>query len=353
MKDIESYGHPNPLKYGQFWDFTDQSIIHDVPMETLTAHADADGDTATTLVGVVSKASRLIGGHLVVSANSAGIDANNTSVFTITAAGTTVITKTNTANLVADTPVSLGTPAAVDIAAGSAIKMAIVNGTNADLNAAVCHVTLQMADVANFPAPGLTVIATDGGTVTIADGVKGVCALSPGASDNDEIYLATELEDVKLLANKVFVGEALIQFTEANTDDANVGFFFMNAAAADALVDDGAGPKATGDYVGIWKVDGGTKWYCGAQSNGTATPATDTVSTVTAGGSSYQRLKIKVSCETSTRAIAEFEVDGQNIGTIHFDYASATEMQLMFGVKNGDGNAETLNVDYVGYDVLR
>ena len=196
-------------------------------------------------------------------------------------------------------------------------------------------------------------VAPDGGTVTISDGAKGICAISPGASDNDEMYMAAELENIKFLAGKAFVFETLVQFTESNTDDANVGFFVTNAVAANALVDDGAGPKATGDYVGIWKVDGGTKWYCGAQSNGTATPTTDTVSTVTAGGSSYQRLMVKVICETSTRAIAEFSVDGQNIGTVHFAYASATEMQLMVGVKNGSANAETLNVDWMDYAVLR
>ena len=113
------------------------------------------------------------------------------------------------------------------------------------------------------------------------------------------------------------------------------------------------GPVASGDYVGIWKVDGGTVWRAGVQSNGTATPTTDTDSTVTAGGSSYQRLRIKVTCETATRAIAEFEVDGVNIDTVHFSYASATEMQLVAGVKNGGGNAETLNVDYLGYEARR
>ncbi len=353
MRDINSQGL-NPLQYGKSWDFLEQPVVHTVALEPLTAGANADDDVSAAIVGIIPHAAKIIGGYFCVNAQSTGLAAGDLSTWVITVGGTTVFTVARQTVLEADTAVSLGTPADVDADAGDVVKLAITNGTNADLNSAICHTALVLADKANYPAPGLTVVATDGGTVTIADGVKGICALSPGASDNDEIYMAAEMENVKFLVGKVFVFESFIQFTEQNTDDANVmGLCVMNAVAAEALVDDGLGPKATGDYVGIWKIDGGTKWYAGAQSNGTAIPATDTVSDVTAGGSSYQRLRIKVSCETSTRAIAEFMVDGQNIGTIHFAYASATEMQLMVGVKNGGGNAETLNVDDFGYDVLR
>jgi len=239
------------------------------------------------------------------------------------------------------------------LAAGSQVELAITNAGTADLNSTVCHSSLVLADYNNFPAPGLKVIATDGGTCTISDGAKGICALSPGATDNDEIYLVLTTETLKFAAGKVWVAEALIQFTEANTDDANIIFGMANAVAANMLIDDGAGPRVTGDYVAIWKVDGSTVWRAGVQSNGTQKPTTDTDSEVTAGGSSYQTLRIKVSCETSAKAIAEFEVDGQNIATIHFDYASATEMQLFAGAKDGSGNAETLNIDLFGFEAVR
>jgi len=308
---------------------------------------------AATLIGVIPRTSRLVGAYLVPSINSAGIDANNTSAFVVSIAGTTAISKTNVADIVADTPVAFDAPAVTDVAAGSAVKLAITNGTNADTNSAICHVSLALADANNFPAKGLKVIAPNGGTCTIADGVKGVCALAPGATDNDEIYLATTDETIKFLAGKVFIAETEIQFSEANTDDANVLFGMMNAVAANALIDDGGGPRASGDYAAIWKVDGGTVWRAGVQSNGTQKPTTDTDSEVTAGGSSYQRLRVKVVCETSTRAYAEFSVDGVNIATSLFDYASATEMQLVLGVKSGGANAETLNVDRLNYAVLR
>jgi hypothetical protein len=77
------------------------------------------------------------------------------------------------------------------------------------------------------------------------------------------------------------------------------------------------------------------------------TPAT------TAGGTAYQRLRVAVTLESTTQGFAEFSVDGVNIGTVHFDYASATEMQLFVGCKNGSAHAETLNVDKFGYGANR
>jgi len=344
----------NRLSYRGWWDFCEQPDTFVLPLEPATAGANAGDDVSAALAGVVPRAAFLIGGALCVSANSAGIDANNTSAWTVTdGAATTLIDKTNAANLVADTPVALAAPSAPNLAANTAVKLAITNGTTADLNSASCLVTLTLADANNYPAPGLKTIAPNGGTATISDGAKGVLAISPGSSDNDEIYVAAAVETLKFAANKVFVAEAYVQFSEANTDDANIIFGLQNAVAANSLIDDGAGPRATGDYVAIWKVDGSTVWRAGVQSNGTQTPTTDTDSEVTAGGPSYQRLRMKIVCETSTRAWAEFTVDGVNIATIHFDYASATEMQAFVGVKNGGGNAETLNVDYFGAEALR
>lgn len=343
----------NRRSYQCWWDFLDQPDAFALPLETVTAGANANDDVAATLVGIVPRASILLGGYICVSANSGGVDGSNTSAWVVAIGGSTAISKTNTADLVANTPVALGAPVIPAAAAGSAITLAITNGTAADLNSAVCHVVLAMADANNYPAPGLKAVISDAGTCTISDGVKGILAMSPGAVDNDEIYIAAATETVKFASGKVFLAETLIQFTEANTDDANVIFGFANAVAANTLVDNGAGPKATGDYVAFWKVDGGTKWYAGVQSNGTATPSADTVTVATAGGSAYQRLRILVTCVSATEAVAEFEVDGVNVATIHFTYASATEMQLVLGVKNGGANAETLNVDTFGFDSLR
>ena len=170
-------------------------------------------------------------------------------------------------------------------------------------------------------------------------------------ADNDEAYFASPNEVFKLAAGKPLYAKARIQYAEANTDDANIFFGFASAVAANLIVDNGAGMRTSGDLVGIYKVDGGTKWICISQVNGTAVTTT---SATTAGGSSYQKLRIEVSDHDSSGGYATFKVDNEylkdtngNIIRHAVPYASATEMQIAFGVKNGGTNLETLNVDYV------
>lgn len=195
---------------------------------------------------------------------------------------------------------------------------------------------------------------TDAGTVTMGDAVGGVAVLYPSDSavgDNDEAYFACPNEVFKLAAGKPLYAKARLQYAEAATDDANIFFGFANAFAADLLRDNGAGMRVTGSIVGIYKVDGGTKWVCISQVNGTAVTTT---SATTAGGSSYIKAEVEVVDHDSSGGYATFKINDEylkdsngNIIRHAVPYASATEMQVGFGVKNGDTNAETLNVDYV------
>lgn len=346
-------------QYGAWWDFTAKAPTQLLPLAAVTAGANANDDVSATLVGVIPRASRLIGGYIAVSANSTGVasGSGNASLWEVAVAGTTAISKTVAAAMVANTGYALDTPAVTDLAAGGAVTLAITNGANADLNTAVCYVGLELADVNNYPAPGLKVIATNGGTVAISDGVKGVVTFTTGATNNDEIYMCTSTETIKFASGKYIVAEVYLNFTEVATDDANIIFGMMNAVAADCLIDDGGGPKATGDYVAIWKTDGQTHWYCGTQSNGTQLPTSDTLLSDASGhaghSSAYRKLKIEVDCISSTEALAKFSIDDVEVQSTRFTYASATEMQLMVGAKAGGAATETLNVDYLGWEQVR
>lgn len=195
---------------------------------------------------------------------------------------------------------------------------------------------------------------SDSGTVAMGDAVGGVAVLTPSdgtVGDNDEAYLASPNEVFKLAAGKPLYAVARLQYAEANTDDANIFFGFASAFAADLLRDNGAGMRTTGDIVGLYKVDGGTKWICISQVNGTAVTTT---SATTAGGSSYAKLEVEVVDHDGSNGYATFKVDNEylkdtngNVIRHLVPYASATEMQIGFGVKNGNTNLETLNVDYV------
>ena len=200
-----------------------------------------------------------------------------------------------------------------------------------------------------------TTVASDSGTVSVSDAVRGVVALvaSDGTvADNDETYVRSTTELFRFLAGKPLYAEARVQFTEASTDDANVFFGFADAVSADTLVDNGGGLKASFSGACIYKVDGETAWRC-ITSNGSS--RTVTQSAHTAGGSAYQQLRIEARDVDGTSCEVTFFLDGQPMldatsrRPIKHTVAitSATEMHVGAGVKNGGANLETLNIDYI------
>jgi hypothetical protein len=194
---------------------------------------------------------------------------------------------------------------------------------------------------------------TDIGTVSVGDGANGVAALVPSdgtVADNDEAYLATPNELYRFAANREIYGRFRVQFTEANADDANVAVGFMNAVGANALIDDGGGPKVSGSTLAIYKVDGSNVWKCASACNGVSTVST---STKAAGGAAYQELEIVCKDWDGVNMRVLFRVDGDylrdannNVITHAVAVANSTEMQMFAGVKNGGANLETLNLDY-------
>lgn len=197
--------------------------------------------------------------------------------------------------------------------------------------------------------------ATDSGTSTVGDAVGGTVVLAPSdgtVADNDEIYFHQTVESFKFADGKAIEGECRIQFTEANTDDANVIVALLNGWAADALQDNGAGVKANASGVGFFKVDGGTNWKVFFSDSTTQeivelTAANSLDGTAkTAGGASYQRLGFKV-LANGTRLECQFFIDDVLVYKIHDKtFANATEMEFGIGAKNGAANNESIVVDY-------
>lgn len=292
--------------------------------------------------------------------SSSAPDDTDPSVWTVTDGAVNMVTQTynsTTAFPADNVQTSLGTitPNLGGVPAGGRVELAVTNTTNANLKSIVVNVVYTTV------APNWAVIAPDDGFVSVADGVKGIIALAASDAtegDNDEIYLVSNKELFKFLDNKPIVCEIFSQFTEANTDDANVMFGLMDGVAADSLADDGAGPKSSYSGCVFYKVDGGTVWVC--ESSLSTTQITNTTKT-TAGGSSFQRLRIEVQPVSSTEAVITFFIDGAqardtstNLPISHrLTYTSATEMQLVAAVKNGSTNVETLNIDSMGCFALR
>ena len=197
-----------------------------------------------------------------------------------------------------------------------------------------------------------TKLSADGGSVGATSAAGGVLALVTGSTDNDEVAVATTNEIFKIASGKTIEAQALVQFTEANTDDANVLVGLADAIGANTLLDGGGGPKASYSGACFYKVDGGTKWVVESSIGGTQSTNT---TNVTAGGSAYQHLRIQIVPVNSTEADVFFWIDGiqcrdsttSDLIAHRITYTGATEMDFGVVVKAGGGNAETVNVDYL------
>lgn len=235
-------------------------------------------------------------------------------------------------------------------------------GLNLPAHVGLLHLSHGLAD--HFPAKDTnvwTTLATDIGTATVGDEVGGVVTLAPSdgtVADNDEVYLHTA-ELFKIAAEKPISMLASVKWTEANTDDANVFVGLMDGVAANAIVDDGAGPKASFSGAGFYKVDGGTLWNVIYSDGATQTKAELTAENVaranggageaqTAGGSSFQKLEIDIITKTGSKVDVIFKIDGRTVYKMtDKTYANATETALMVGAKNGSANNEAIKVDYI------
>lgn len=200
-----------------------------------------------------------------------------------------------------------------------------------------------------------TTLVADAGTsfsLQAADG--GRAALGTAATDNNEAAFFLSNEIFRFRDDGPLLYEARIQFTEANTDDANVACGFSSEFAANLLQDNGAGPAATQSCAMLYKVDGETVWRF---VTSLSTTQTITQSTTTAGGASFQTLSIEVNAISSTQVECVPKVNGVQLlqnasGTLvpikHLiTYASAAQMGVGSYVKAGGGTAETLVTDYV------
>lgn len=203
-----------------------------------------------------------------------------------------------------------------------------------------------------------TNLAADAGTTApaLAAGnaaVGGVLTMASGTTDNNEVGLATTTAVFRPTAGRPLFAEGLIQFTEAATSAANVAFGLASGFGADLLVDNGAGPRASGALALIYKVDGETVWRF-VTRNGSAVTVSQSLDT--AGGAAFQRLAIEVVDVLADTCTVVPTVDGRQLRNaatnqpiVHqLGLASLAAMQLCAYLKCGSTTSETLLVDYLG-----
>lgn len=208
-----------------------------------------------------------------------------------------------------------------------------------------------------------TSLAADAGSAvaSVSTGTGGTLTLTTGGTDNNEAAIFTTNNVFLFAANKPIAFATRIKYTEANTDDANVAVGLMNAVGANALVDDGAGPKASFSGIIFYKVDGETTWRAVASIGTTRTGPKGSTSNIlldangsldgltkTPGGGSYQWLEINVVPFSTTKARADLFIDGVQVQSIEFTYTSAVNMMAFVYVKAGGANSEVVTVDFLG-----
>ena len=198
-----------------------------------------------------------------------------------------------------------------------------------------------------------TLVADAGTSVAVSDAAGGVVLITTGGTDNNEALVKSTKETFLFADGKPILFEARAKYTEANTDDANIFIGLADAAGANLMVDDGAGPKTSFSGCGFFKVDGGTRWKVisslGSTQTITELTAANSLDKLakTAGGGSYQDFRIDVLPYTSTLEKVCFSIDGVLVATHDLTYTSATEMQTALYAKAGGSNSEVLYGDWL------
>jgi hypothetical protein len=208
-----------------------------------------------------------------------------------------------------------------------------------------------------------TATVTDTGTVLPLTTHGGGVALTPSdgtVTNNDETYLGGTTKNIVPTAEKPIMFQAIVQYTEGNTDDANVIVGLSSTSAANALLDDGGGPPASYSGLVFFKVDGGTNWWVEASVGGTQTTveltAANSLDKVahTAGGTAKQKLRIEFIPYSSTKATVVWYIDDVAVYSLDWTYTSVVAVAPIVGLKNGaDTTVETLNVYTAKLKTLR
>lgn len=199
--------------------------------------------------------------------------------------------------------------------------------------------------------------------------VNGILQLSLVDSvANREAYVRSTASLFQVTLGKTIIVDAILQFNEANTNQAAVTFGLMDSVALGALQDDTGVPRATFTGACIFKAPGSTVWQT-CSSVGTTRNVNTTA--VTAGGNAFQRLRVQIDTRpdygltsggvrtTGTLAEISYFVDGDQLAFVggrpgrstikdRVTFTGASAMQQFVGVKNGSATPETLNVDWMG-----
>jgi hypothetical protein len=196
---------------------------------------------------------------------------------------------------------------------------------------------------------------TGAGGASVAAGAAafgGTAVLTTGATLNNEAAIATTQSSFSPSDDRPLLFEALLQYNEASTNKANLFAGFSDSVGATGQMQaNSAGPKASFNGFGIYKVGNTNVWAC-VTSKGAA--QTLTPSQTTAGGAAQQSLRVEAQPIDGANMEVTFFVNGQQLLDVNnrpikhiVNYTAFAALQAGVYVAAGAAASEVINVDYV------
>jgi len=190
------------------------------------------------------------------------------------------------------------------------------------------------------------------GSVAVAAAPAGIVSVVPSGGSpaaHDQTYLTTTQPLFAFAADRPLIFEAALQFTEANTNQADVMVGLVSGGVGAGVIQNSGAPQASYTGMVFYKAAGSTVWNC--QSSVGSVQAT-TATTQKSGLADYQTLTGQWQPISSTQAEARFFIDGLLVANQLLTFSGVTALQLFAGVANGSSTMETLYLDYLaGYQL--
>ena len=187
-------------------------------------------------------------------------------------------------------------------------------------------------------------LATDlGGTMTIDDTANGIGSLLTGGTDEDGSTLSST-DEIFLATTKKLHFEARVICTEAATNKVNIFVGLADISTVDLMVDAAAGPAATLDGIGFYKVDSNLYWEFQASN---ATSKDDNSDMVAYASNTWYTLEFDYDEGDGTTAKITPKVNGVAYDAVDLTISGMAEMNAALSAKAGSTAAETLKCDYI------
>jgi hypothetical protein len=225
---------------------------------------------STKAVFVPDRPIRIQDVQIFPDGSSSGISNSATSVWTVSNGSNTVATQTynsTTAFPSSHTLTSLGAPANAVVPTGTGVFLAVTNGSGASTPATILQIGYtDLSAVSNW-----AVSLPNNGNAVVSDGLAGILTLTPSGSSptaSDEAYIYSPQQVFQPSAGYPLYLEALIQYTEANVNQA--GVFFGWPRASPPARSSPAAPGASAPAARWWGFTRSPAPTCGPRSARTA-----------------------------------------------------------------------------------